>query len=102
MFENDNTIVGAIMILTSFNMWQNPSSLKSFYDFCLSSSSEESKEEEHNEDNKYSSPKAFVEIDQGNEAQSNMINYSTPSEPHGDMMMTMIKSLRALPHTKNI
>ncbi|CAI9261638.1 unnamed protein product [Lactuca saligna] len=43
---NDNTLVGAILVLASFNMLQKPSSSKPTFDFDLFSSSEESQGEE--------------------------------------------------------
>ncbi|CAI9303158.1 unnamed protein product [Lactuca saligna] len=44
MFEDDNTIVSVILIPTTFNLMQKPSSSKPCFDFYLSSSSEESEE----------------------------------------------------------
>ncbi|CAI9277159.1 unnamed protein product [Lactuca saligna] len=85
MFEDDNTIVDAMLILKSFNMLQKPSSLIPFYDFSLSSSSEESKEEAHDEANKHTSPKTTLESDQGNGAQANSIDDSKPSKHHDDV-----------------
>lgn len=41
MFKADNTYVGFILVPTTFNLLQKPSSLKPCFDFGLSSTSEE-------------------------------------------------------------
>lgn len=72
MFDDDNTYVGAIPILTSSKTFQKPSSSKPSYYFGLFSSSEESKEYEE------------VNVDantQGNEDQANPNDNPKYSEP---------------------
>ncbi|CAI9265625.1 unnamed protein product [Lactuca saligna] len=63
MFEDNNTKIIAISIPSSFNFLYKPSSSKLFYNFGLSLSSEESKEEENTEVNKHCSPKVTLESD---------------------------------------
>lgn len=56
------------------------------FDFCLSSFSEESKEEENQEGNQHSSPppEATLEGDQGVKTQDDLIDDSKPIELNDD------------------
>lgn len=83
MFEDDNTTIGAILILKPFSMLQKPS-LTPNYDFGLFLSSEKYKGEEEVEANKHSSPIVILENNQGNETQANPFNDSKTSERHDD------------------
>ncbi|CAI9276472.1 unnamed protein product [Lactuca saligna] len=72
MFDEDNTSVGALPILTSFKSVQKPSSSKPVYDFAIFSSS--SKQEE------------VTQVDandqgiQGNEAETNPRNQGSKTK----------------------
>ncbi|CAI9261268.1 unnamed protein product [Lactuca saligna] len=76
MFDDDNTFVGVISILTTIKSLQKPSSSKPSYDFDLFSSSSE-EEEELNVD-------ANSPWNQGNETKTNPVDNPAPSEPQYD------------------
>ncbi|CAI9300021.1 unnamed protein product [Lactuca saligna] len=56
MFQDDNIIVGAIPHPLTFNLLQKPSSSKVYFEFRLSSSLDEMKEEENQEANNNTPP----------------------------------------------
>lgn len=71
MFEDENTIVGAIPLPSTFSLRQNPSSSKAHFDIDLSSSSDEMEGEENQEGNNITSPRleTIVDGDIGTQAQ---------------------------------
>lgn len=91
MFKDDNTSVGVILIPTTFNLLQKPSSSKPQYDLDLSSAFEEIEEENLH---RHSSPppESTLKGEQYDKAQDTAVNDSKTNEQNDDDNEDELKS----------